>query len=229
AMNAILRECADDISIVLEGSLSAICRQAGINRTQLYERKTQLWKVLAEVELAGPGRPVQPESVPMNGEIPAGYDVREQLLRYRLDHPGAMILHAGGSTSYSDSFKRFVLDLLDTWEGNLESFCQWAEIPYQTLTHWRKRDGNQPYIPQPIRTLPELSRSATEECRSIVEDYTHWEGSLRDFLSYEAKRLRLPPNAIRRVLTITGMLSSKPKKPHATVAAPSGKPLGLSW
>ncbi|MCP4288887.1 MAG: hypothetical protein GY792_31435, partial [Gammaproteobacteria bacterium] len=47
AMNAILRECADDISIVLEGSLSAICRQAGINRTQLYERKTQLWKVLA--------------------------------------------------------------------------------------------------------------------------------------------------------------------------------------
>ena len=57
-----------------------------------------------------------------------------------------------------------------------------------------------------------IMRSATEECRTIVQDYARWEGSLRDFLSDEAKRLRLAPTAIRRVLTITAMISSKPHK-----------------
>ena len=46
----------------------------------------------------------------------------------------------------------------------------------------------------------------------IVEDYAGWEGSLREFLRYEAKRLRLAPDAIRRVLAIAGMISSKPRK-----------------
>jgi len=212
ALYALLRECADEGSIVLEGSLSGICRQAEVNRTQIYERKAQLWDALAEVELAGPGRPTQSESPPMSAEIPAGYGVREQVLRYRLTHPGAVVSHAGGGTSYSDGFRRFILDLSDTWAGDLESFCQWSEIPYQTLMSWHRRDRAQPYTAQPVRAVPGLSRSATAECRSIVQDYACWEGSLRGFLSYEAKRLQLSPTAIRRVLTITGMISSKPHK-----------------
>jgi len=212
AMYALLCECADKESIVLEGSLSEICLRAEVNRTQLYERKAQLRAALAEVELAGPGRPTQSESLPLSTEIPAGYGVREQVLRYRLDHPGAVVSHPGGTTSYSDGFRRFILDLSDTWEGDLASFCQWTEIPYQTLMSWQRRDRTQPYTPPPARAVPALSCSATEQCRTIVQDYACWEGSLRDFLSYEAKRLRLAPAAIRRVLTITGMISSKPHK-----------------
>jgi hypothetical protein len=45
-----------------------------------------------------------------------------------------------------------------------------------------------------------------------VQDYACWEGSLREFLSYEAKRLRLSPHAIRRVLAITGMIAVKSRK-----------------
>ena len=212
AMYALLCDCASDGSIMLEGSLSGICLEAGVNRTQLYERKAQLRMTLAKIKLAGPGRPTQSESPPVNAEIPAGYSVREQVFRYRLDHPGAMVSHAGGSTSYSDGFRRFILDLSDTWAGDLESFCQWAEIPYQTLMSWHKRDHTQPYTPPPVRAVPALSCSATAECRSIVQDYACWEGSLRDFLSDEAKRLRLAPAAIRRVLIITGMISSKSHK-----------------
>jgi len=211
ALYALLRECADAVPIVLEGSLSGICRHAEVNRTQLYERKAQLRAALAEVELAGPGRPTS-ESLPMSAEIPAGYGVREQVLRYRLAHPGAVIPHTGGHTSYSDGFRRFILDLSDTWSGDLESFCQWAEIPVQTLMSWHKRDRAQPYTPQPARAVPTLSSSATVECQSIVHDYACWEGSLRDFLRVEAKRLRLAPTAIRRILTITGMIPSKPHK-----------------
>jgi hypothetical protein len=120
-----------------------------------------------------------------------------------------MVAHAGGGTSYSDGFRRFILDLSDTREGDLESFCQWAEIPYPTLVSWQRCDRAQPYTPQPLRAVPQLPPSATAACRTIVEDYARWDGSLREFLSYEGKRLRLAPNAIRRVLTITGMVAVK--------------------
>lgn len=210
AMHALLCDCAEDGSVVLEGQLSEICRQAEVNRTQLYERKAQLRAVLAEVELAGPGRPARTE--PMAIDIPAGQALREQVLRYRLAHPGAMVFHAGGGANYSDGFRRFLLDLADTWEETLESFCQWVEIPYPTLMSWQRCDRAQPYTPHPARAVAQLVDSATAECRTIVEDYARWEGSLREFLSDEAKRLRLAPHAIRRVLSIAGMISSKSRK-----------------
>lgn len=209
ALYALLRDCASASLLVLEGSLSEICRQGGVNRTQLYERKRQLWEAMAELELAAPGRPGK---LPVTVESPAGYILREQVLRYRLEHPGAMVCHSGGGTSYSDGFRRFLLDLSESWEGDMESFCQWVEIPYPTLMSWQRQDRIQTYTPQPARAVPELPPSATQECRCIVEDYARWEGSLREFLSEEAKRLGLAPPAIRRVLVITGMVAVKSRK-----------------
>jgi hypothetical protein len=166
----------------------------------------------AGIELPGPGRPVKAEPIPASADIPSGCLLREQVFRYRLAHPGAVVSHASGSTGYSDGYRRFVLDLTDVWEGTLESFCQWAEIPHPTLMSWQRRDRVQPYTPSPVRAVPLLVDSATTECRTIVEDYAIWEGSLRDFLRYEAQRLQLAPHAIRRVLAITGMISSKPRQ-----------------
>jgi hypothetical protein len=208
AMQALLCDCAEDGSIVLAESLSGICRQAGVNRTQVYERKAQLWVLFAEIELAGPGRPLNAKPRSVSAEIPPGCQLREQVFRYRLDHPGALVPHAGGSTSYSDGFRRFVLDLADTWEDTLACFCQWAEVPYATLISWQRQDRTQPYAPAPRRAVPRLPASATADCHTIVDDYTRWEGGLRDFLGHEARRLQLAPNAIRRVLAITGMIAS---------------------
>lgn len=124
ALYALLCDCAG--AIVLEGSLSGICRQVEVNRTQLYERKAQLWEALAEIELAGPGRPGKLGASPVADAIPPGLALREQVLRYRLAHPGAMVARVGGNTHYSDGFRRFILDLSDTREGDLEWFCEWA-------------------------------------------------------------------------------------------------------
>ena len=212
ALYALVRDCAEAWSISLEGSLSGICRQAAVNRTQLYERKAQLREALSQVELAGPGRPAHSGAVPVAVEEHAGQALREQVLRYRLEHPGAVVSHAGGGTSYSDGFRRFILDLADTWKGALASFCQWAEIPSPTLISWQRCDRVRPDTPPPLRAVARLPPSATAECRAIVQDYARWEGNLREFLRYEAKRLRLAPNAIRRVLAIVGMVSSKPRK-----------------
>ena len=53
----IIRELAAAMHLPLKGTLSAICENVGVNRTQVYERKNQLEKILAGLELTGPGRP----------------------------------------------------------------------------------------------------------------------------------------------------------------------------
>ncbi len=103
-----------------------------------------------------------------------------------------------------------------TWltpgRGHWTSSASGTEIPPPTLMSWQRRDRSQAYTAPPGRVVPPLADSATTECRTLVEDYARWEGSLRDFLHYEAQRLRLAPHAIRRVLAITGMIASKPHR-----------------
>lgn len=212
ALYALLRECARDLSLALEGSLSEICRGAGVNRTQLYERKGQLWEALSSIELAGPGRPSAVVAPTVTDEAP-GPALRVQVLRYRLAHPGAMVMHRGGHTTYSDGFRRFILDLEDAWEGERAHFCQWAELPGPTLCEWRAHDREPAYPAYRPRQAAALPASATEACRDIVDDYARWEGRLRDFLRYEAQRLHLAVHAIRRVLTIAGELPVRSFKP----------------
>lgn len=64
---------------------------------------------------------------------------------------------------------------------------------YFTLVSWQKRDQCEPYGPFSRRRVPGLGRSVTAEVRQIVEDYARWDGSLREFLVYEAARLQLAP------------------------------------
>ena len=106
AMHALVKDCAAESGLSLEGPLSEVCQQAGVNRTQVYEKKAQLRQVLAGAEVPGPGRPAKAAARP--DEACAEGALREQVLRYRLAHAGAMVPHPGGSTSYSDGFKRFI-------------------------------------------------------------------------------------------------------------------------
>ena len=71
-------------------------------------------------------------------EAEKNWRLREEVLRYRLAHPGALVLHASGRATYSDGFIRFALDLLDQWQGGSEQFSKQAEIPLQTLNYWKK-------------------------------------------------------------------------------------------
>ncbi|MCB2184533.1 MAG: hypothetical protein KQH63_21125 [Desulfobulbaceae bacterium] len=57
AMHKIIQDNAAELYMKLDGPLSRICERAGINRSQVYERKAQLEAALEMIELAGPGRP----------------------------------------------------------------------------------------------------------------------------------------------------------------------------
>jgi hypothetical protein len=202
-----VQESADGMGVSLEGPLSRICEQAQVNRPQVYERKKQIEESLEEIELAGPGRPV---CRPIAGSPTAEekeWRLHVQVLRFRLNHPGALVLHVGGYTTYSDPFIRLILDLHDAWEGSSERFCEQVEVPYATFRSWSKKKTMKPYEEQIPRSYSSLPVDASEAARQIAVDYSTWGGSLRDFFIYESDRLHLGPTPIRRLLIILAMIS----------------------
>ena len=130
------------MGLVLDGPLTAICEGAGVNRTQVYERKRQIEDILETIELAGPGRPEN--RIAPHAEEQQRWQLREKILRYRLDHPGAVVTHESGYTTYSNGCIRFLLDLLEEWQGSMEGFCRETEVPYQTLRSWGRKDQSAP-------------------------------------------------------------------------------------
>ena len=205
ALYKIVQENNENMGLNLEGTLTKICEGAQINRTQVYEYKKQIEGALAKIELNGPGRPPNsftPDAVLEN----QGVKLREKILRYRLEHPGSIVAHKQGYNTYSDGFIRFILDLHDEWENSAECFCKQVEVPYQTFNNWCKRDKKQPYLEFQNRPLNDIPATASKVFRQIAEDYSIWEGSLRDFFKFESPRIHLGPEQIRRVLLICKML-----------------------
>jgi hypothetical protein len=209
AMNALTHDLANQFPLSLEGPLSQQCAQAGVNRSQVYEKKSQLQQLLSEVELASPGRPTSPlanEGFPLEEKE---WQLKISVLQYRLDHPGAMVIHQHYQT-YSPEFKRFILRQADSWQGSMETFCHQIGVPYSSFSTWEK---NELLVEACEETpKPRLPRSASEDCHQIVFDYQRWQGSLREFLAFEASRLNLTSEAIRRVLIIAGILKLKSSK-----------------
>jgi len=206
ALDKIIKKYASDMGVNLNGPLSTICNAAGVNRTQVYERKNQLEEALTDLELAGPGRPSNPPVSDANPQESQGWELREKVLGYRLNHPGAVVVHSSGRATYSDGFIRFILDLHDEWEGSPEWFCRQVEVPYSTLRVWCNKDKGQAYGEHQDRPIPYMPISASEDFRRIVDDFATWEGGIRDFLKYETARMQMGPTPIRRVLVISGML-----------------------
>lgn len=212
ALHLLTQDHAAGAGLALTGTVSEICKMAGVNRTQVYEKKAQLTKAFEGIELPHPGR-ASGNNAPCSGQDAAGWQLQVTVLQYRLSNPGAFVWHPGGHTGYSPGFKRMILDLFDDWNGSQERFCILVKVPYQTLETWKTKDMSQHYGSTAARPVPELDPGASDAARMIVEDYAGWQGSLGDFLTHEPRRLNLPPNQIRRVLAITGMVSSKKRKP----------------
>jgi hypothetical protein len=210
AMHTWVKECSTGLGLDLTGSVSGMCAQAGVNRSQLYEKRRHIERALEKAELTGPGRPRTSEG----GQAHDGQAcaLRETMLRYRLEHPGAVVMHASGQTTYSDGFKRAILDLADRWQGSPEHFCLQAEVPYPTFRSWQERDRRERYQERQRPPGPPVPESASEATRTILEDHRGWEGSLRDFFRFASARMRLPANQIRRVLVICNVLPMKARK-----------------
>jgi len=205
-------ERASALKVSVEGSFAAICKYAGVNRTQMYEREYQMEAHLEKIELIGAGRPVCEPVPDSSDQAVKGLQFRITALRHCLAHPGSQVVHAGGHTTYGDSFIRLVLDLRDTWGGSLEWFCEQVEVPYRTFISWSKKDQVRPYEEHKPRQPAPYAGPASNDVLQVVQDYKIWEGSVKDFAKFESVRLRLRQNAIYRILKVFCMLPIRSKK-----------------
>jgi len=210
AMHTILREYSTGLGLDLAETVSGMCARAGVNRSQVYEKRGHIAQALEAVGLPGPGRPrTCGQGETHDGQACA---LREKVIRYQLEHPGAVVKHESGQATYSDGFKRYILDLADEWQTSPERFCLQVEVPYPTFRSWQKRDRDNRYQERQMPGRPVVPESASETTRTILEEHRRWEGSLRDFLQYISARTRLPINQVRRVLVVCNVLSKNSRK-----------------
>ncbi len=59
AMKSLIDELVIDLDLVIEGTITEICKNANVNRTYIYQKKAELKNILEQIELSGPGRPIQ--------------------------------------------------------------------------------------------------------------------------------------------------------------------------
>jgi hypothetical protein len=97
ALHKFIEESAVAIGLCLDGPLARICARAEVNRSvaltsrsRVYERKGQIEKALERIELPGPGRPANPIAATDPAANRQEWDLREKVLRYRLEHPDAL-------------------------------------------------------------------------------------------------------------------------------------------
>jgi hypothetical protein len=135
ALDMAVKDMAADMGLSTE-DLDNLARE---HSSQVDELLTQVEKALGAIELPGPCAPTcQPDS---EATVAKEWRLREQTLRFRLQHPDALVQYPDGRVAYSDGFIRFILERLDAWEYGHERFCEQVEVPCQTLRTWIKEDG----------------------------------------------------------------------------------------
>jgi len=221
ALYLVAREALSASNIEPALSTAATCAAHGIARQQTYEKKSLIEAALAAATIPCRGRPSQQGAARDPGDGLLGRslvacELRITVLEFRLDNPGAVVVHGSGRATYSDSFKRFILDASDSFIGIDEEFCQASSVPYSTLMTWRQLDGKEPIVPTPRRERPAVwptDAAPNELARTITSDFERWSGKVGDFLSDAARRFSVAPGAIRNVLRIAGMLAVDAAKP----------------
>lgn len=209
ALIAIAKMCAKELSLNLNAPMKTIAEQLEVNRNYVYEVQNRLGAYLEPLLETKPGRPLGATTASAENGRSKNDQLTIDVLRYRLEHPGAVVEHAQHN-NYSDAFKYFILNRYDQERQALtqEEFARATEIALETLRTWLAQDRapllSQNATPKPKAVIPV---NAAEIVRTIAQRFENWQGSTRDFMSHTAKELRLAPHQIKRVLCIVGMLS----------------------
>ena len=145
-------------------------------------------------------------------DLLAEHQLTIAVLRYQLDHPGAVVDHQKRK-SYSPQYRRFVLERLDTWRQTMESFSQATEIPLDTLRQWLKTDSHC-LAPLPEKSPPVMVyRDSSQLVFQIARAWDNWQGSKRDFIKHTAAISGLLYGQVVRVLRLLGIITAcGPKK-----------------
>jgi hypothetical protein len=127
---------------------SAIVGALGVSRSRAYELR-------AAVEAALPAL-LRPVGRPPDSPEPA-IDVTSIVRACRdfaYDHPGA-VGGRGARRRYSDAFRRFILDLVETRRDvSLDAFADAAGVPVATLRDWLRGGVSATTSPETLAAVP---------------------------------------------------------------------------
>ena len=172
-----------------------------VSRSHAYSLRSRLESTWT-VALARPtGRPATPEPVappPITGDV----------LAYLYDHPGA-VRNLGERRTYSDGFRRFVLELCERHpQLSLEAVADQAALPFGTLKAWRTAGAT---AAQGLDATDD-ERVALPDLRgvhlqSLLSEWPQWEGTFGAFCDHIQTHCAIPwkRTMIQRVLEATGL------------------------
>ncbi len=210
ALLLIARHLAKALRVDGNAPLTGICAQLQANRTSVYEQADRILGCLRDLAGARPGRPAGDTPDPP-ADLNAG-SITIQVLDFRLEHPGSLVQQRGRAY-YAPAFQRFVLSLLDQWQGTLEGFADAARVPIDTLRDWIQRDQQGVLPQQNINEHLPTPRNASQVVRDIAREWQRWYGTTRHFFGHAAQKFCLSTAQVERVLRVLKLISRRPRKP----------------
>jgi len=161
----------------------------GASRSRAYELRDVLLKLLPSLE-----RPVgRPRAEPPPPVDTSG--LAAEVLGFVMQHPGCVYGRGRGRRQrYSDSFRRFLLELCEQHrEIPLEAFATAVHVPRGTLRDWLRGGRQSTDAPtasnDPVRTDPDPATPARIE--TILVEWRRWEGSFSAFCDHVSLNLRI--------------------------------------
>jgi transposase InsO family protein len=130
-----------------------------------------------------------------------------------MKHPGCV---DGGEERrvYSDTFRRFVLDLREKHAGiDLPSFCEAIAMPLGTVEDWlRNAEAQLDLIPPKTPTFD----SAIPRVETLLEAWKRWDGTFVGFCTHAQADLRIPYGRaeIARILEAHGVRLRRRRPGH---------------
>ena len=188
----------------------------GAGRSQSYQMLHRLWKALPTL-IGAPGRPATPPPTVGPAFVAALKAVRDHLRA----HPGSACENAG-RCRYSDSFRRFVVQLVDPGQPGegltVEELADVAGVPLGTLKNWLRRHEEpapEPVTAPPVPETPFLDGVRGTHLQTIVHIWSSWKGTFQAFCQMLRTEHRLPygPTFIGDFLQCAGLRQRRPRRP----------------
>ncbi len=210
---------AGQVGLRLDSNISRMCEHAGVSRPYAYELAGQLEETIAPLRSRRPGRPegggAATETAPSSER---SLRLTIAVLEFRLANPGSVVEHGRRST-YSSSFKRFILARHDEFvpvELDQAEFARAVQLPPDTLRKWvavdRAEMGELVEAEQKRWQDVKVPQDASEVVRRLIDLLHSWHGSVREFVPYAAGALAIRPAQVTRTLRILGVIAPRKAK-----------------
>jgi len=171
-------------------TVAQILDATGAKRSRAYQLKKVLLSLLPN--LARPvGRPRTTSTSSLSTETSV---LSQKVLHFVAEHPGAI---CGGEKRrrYSDTFRRFVLELCEQQrEIDLATISEAICVPLGTLKDWLRggQENTEADLPTTTATVTKTDPINSGRLETIIEQWKIWEGSFVAFCDHISFNLRIP-------------------------------------